>query len=220
MHSRPVVIVLAAGRSARFDGQGNKLMQNLGPLSVLGTTVSHALATDLPVVLVTTEQLAPEALRVMAARDLVVLPDHVAATRGVGFSMAMGVSARPEARGWVMLPGDMPMVQPATIRAVAQALGQHAVAYPQYDGLAGRPIGFAAELYSELIVLSDDHAARRLGARYPAHAIDVSDPGVLMDVDTPDDLRALRQSLQLPLAAVVPQSPEIGPHGSSESRSH
>ena len=54
MHSQPAVIVLAAGRSARFDGQGNKLMQNLGPLSVLGTTVSHALATDLPVVLVTT----------------------------------------------------------------------------------------------------------------------------------------------------------------------
>jgi molybdenum cofactor cytidylyltransferase len=212
MHAQPVVIVLAAGSSARFDGVGNKLTQNLGPLSVLGTTLSHALATDLPVVLVTTMQLAPEARRVLAARDLVVLPDAVARERGVGYSMAMGVSARADARGWVMLPGDMPMVQPSTIRAVAQALGRHAVAYPQHDGHAGRPLGFAAELYSELISLTGDHAARRLGARYPAHAIEVADPGVLMDVDTPDDLLALRQSLQMPLAQAVPQSPDLGPH--------
>lgn len=212
MHSQPVVVVLAAGRSSRFDGGSNKLAQNLGPLSVLGTTLSHALATELPVVLVTTSALAAEAQRVLAARDVVVLPDAQAFARGVGYSMAVGVGARPNASGWVMLPGDMPMVQPATIRAIAQELTRHTVAYPQHDGRAGRPLGFAAELYSELIGLSGDDGARRLGARYPSHAVDVIDPGVLMDVDTPDDLMAVRQSLHMPMAYPLPGSPDLGPH--------
>jgi molybdenum cofactor cytidylyltransferase len=32
-------------------------------------------------------------------------------------------------------------------------------------------------------------------ARYPAHGVEVDDPGVLFDVDTEDDLRRARQSL-------------------------
>jgi molybdenum cofactor cytidylyltransferase len=212
MHSQPVVVVLAAGRSSRFDGGSNKLAQNLGPLSVLGMTLSHALATELPVVLVTTAALATEAQRVLAARDVLVLPDVQAFAGGVGYSMAVGVGARPNARGWVMLPGDMPMVQPSTIRAVAQELTRYAVTYPQHSGRAGRPLGFAAELYSELVSLSGDDGARRLGARYPSHGVDVLDPGVLMDVDTPDDLMAVRQTLQMSASLTLPRSPDTGPH--------
>lgn len=213
MHAQPVVIVLAAGRSSRFDGDGNKLAQNLGPLSLLGTTLSHALATDLPVVLVTTPQLASDAQRVMAARDLVVLPDSPVNGHGVGYSMAMGVSARPNARGWVMLPGDMPMVRPATIRSVAYELAHYPVVYPQHDGRPGRPMGFAAELYSELIALSGDDGARRLGARYPSYGVDVIDPGVLMDVDTSGDLLALRQSLSMSsFQGELAGASDAGPH--------
>lgn len=212
MHAQPVVIVLAAGRSSRFNGGSNKLLQDLGPLSVLSTTLSHALATELPVVLVTTPALAAEAQRLLAARDVVVLPEAGADSRGVGYSMAMGVSARPHAGGWVMLPGDMPMVQPATIRAVAHELAHHTVVYPQVAGRAGRPLGFAAELYSELIGLSGDDGARRLGARYPSQAVDVADPGVLLDVDTPDDLAAMQQTLQTPQLRPLPGAPEFGRH--------
>jgi molybdenum cofactor cytidylyltransferase len=53
-------------------------------------------------------------------------------------------------------------------------------------------VGFGAELYSELAKLSGDEGARRLVARYPAHAVEVDDPGVMFDVDTPDDLAAAR----------------------------
>jgi molybdenum cofactor cytidylyltransferase len=53
-------------------------------------------------------------------------------------------------------------------------------------------VGFAAELLSELRQLSGDEGARRLLARYPAHGIELDDPGVLVDVDTVDDLAAAR----------------------------
>ena len=53
-------------------------------------------------------------------------------------------------------------------------------------------VGFAAELYSELVRLSGDDGARRLVSRYPALAVDVDDAGVLVDIDTVQDLAALR----------------------------
>jgi molybdenum cofactor cytidylyltransferase len=53
-------------------------------------------------------------------------------------------------------------------------------------------VAFAAELYSELATLSGDEGARRLTARYPAFGVEVEDAGVLVDVDTLEDLSALR----------------------------
>ena len=54
------------------------------------------------------------------------------------------------------------------------------------------PVGFAAELYFELMMLSGDEGARRIIARYPAVGVDVDDPGVLLDLDTEADLVAMR----------------------------
>ena len=76
--------------------------------------------------------------------------------------------------------------------AVAAALDHYAIAYAQHRGRRGHPVGFGAELYSELVKLSGDEGARRLIARYPAHGVEVDDPGVLIDVDTEADLEQLR----------------------------
>jgi hypothetical protein len=73
------------------------------------------------------------------------------------------------------------------------ALAEHPVACTQYHGRRGHPVGFSSELYSELIALDGDDGARRLVARYPAPmALEVDDPGVLVDIDTVEDLAALR----------------------------
>jgi molybdenum cofactor cytidylyltransferase len=197
MKGRPAVIVLAAGRGSRFGGAGHKLVQGLGGTTVLGQTLRHAVASQLPVVVVTTAALVDVASHHVASRDVVVLPavDGVALEPlGMGYSIAAGVAARAHASGWLVLPGDMPLVRPDTLQAVARRLADHPIAYAQYRGHRGHPVAFGAELYSELAVLSGDEGARRLLARYPASAVDVDDPGVLMDVDTEDDLRLARTS--------------------------
>ncbi|MEO8296700.1 MAG: nucleotidyltransferase family protein [Burkholderiales bacterium] len=193
--SSPVVVVLAAGRGSRFGGPGHKLGQRLGEATVLEATLSAVVASHLPLVVVTTAALVPTVQQVVAARDIVLLPSVGSSSReplGMGYSISAGVSARAQAGGWLVLPGDMPLIQPATLLAVAHALSQHAVAYAQYQGRRGHPVGFAAELYSELVRLNGDEGARRLVARYPAHPVEVADAGVLVDVDTPDDLAAAR----------------------------
>jgi molybdenum cofactor cytidylyltransferase len=114
------------------------------------------------------------------------------AARGMGHSIAAGVAERPSAAGWLILPGDMPLIRPSTLLTVAAALEDHPVAYAQHHGRRGHPVGFAAELYSELVMLNGDEGARRLIARYPACAAEVDDAGVLVDVDTVEDLAAVR----------------------------
>ena len=58
MASGPALIVLAAGKGSRFSGAEHKLAQPLGPSTVLGSTLRHAIETHLAVVVVTTEPLA------------------------------------------------------------------------------------------------------------------------------------------------------------------
>jgi molybdenum cofactor cytidylyltransferase len=57
-------------------------------------------------------------------------------------------------------------------------------------------VAYAAELFSELIQLRSDDDARRMMARYPAQALELDDGGVLLDVDTPAELEALREVLR------------------------
>lgn len=206
MKARTAVIVLAAGTGSRFGAPGHKLTQRLGMSTVLGTTLRHAIASHLPVVVVTTDELADVARRHVASRDVVVLPavgTPGPQPLGMGFSIATGVAARPDAPGWLVLPGDMPMVQSTSLVAVAAALEQYPVAYAQHRGRRGHPVGFGAELYSELVTLSGDEGARRLVARYPAHGIELDDPGVLVDVDTEADLERVRVSVATRVAAPV-----------------
>ena len=193
MKTLPTIVVLAAGFGSRFKGARHKLDEPLHGSTVLGCTLRQAVASQLPVVLVTTALFVGAANEVLATRDIVVL-SLAEASRGMGHSIAAGVGERPDAGGWLILPGDMPMVRAQTLRAVAAALERHAVVYAQYRGRRGHPVGFGSELYSELIALTGDEGARRIVARYPVHGEELDDPGVLVDVDTQDDLAALTAS--------------------------
>jgi molybdenum cofactor cytidylyltransferase len=196
MATEPTVIVLAAGRGSRFAAGSHKLAAPFGEAGVLETTLRHAIESRLHVVVVTTAAFAELARSNVAARDVVILSELAGdgpGGFGMGHSIAAGVSARPHSSGWLVLPGDMPRVQPATLQAVARELDRHSVVYAQHGGRRGHPVGFAAELYSELVGLTGDEGARRLLARYPAFAIELDDPGILIDIDTTEDLEAARR---------------------------
>ena len=205
MNERPAIIVLAAGLGSRFQDAGHKLSQPLGSSSMLGATLTHATSSGLPVVVVTTETLVEEAARHVARQDIVVLEASsravegrrelraVNARLGEGAAIAAGVAARSTARGWLVLPADMPLVQPRTLQQVAAALSEHTIVSAQLRGLRGYPIAFNVELYSELVRLQGDEGARRVASRYPTHAVEVNDPGVLVDVDSVADLERVRR---------------------------
>ena len=194
MRVRPTIIVLAAGAGRRYRGDLHKLEEPLGAATVLGATLRNASQTQLPLLVVTTAARAALVGQQVATRDILVLSDADAA-RGMGDSIAAGVAERSGAPGWLVLPGDMPLTMSSSILAVATALEHFPVAFAQHRGRRGHPVGFSAELYSELVRLTGDDGARRVMARYPAQGVELDDPGVLLDVDTVADLEGLRGRL-------------------------
>ncbi len=117
---------------------------------------------------------------------------HVA-DQGMGASIAVGVAATANAQGWLILPADLPLIQPDTIRRVALALADHDVVVPMVQAQRGHPVGFSAVCKSDLLALQGDEGARRVISRYTPYIIQTDDIGCTLDVDTPDALKQIQQ---------------------------
>ena len=204
MKNKPAVVVLAAGAGSRYHGQRHKLSEMLGEERVLAQTLLNAIASGLPVVLVVSDRLVDEVAELLPARDIVIVDAKSRLSWGMGDSIAAGVALQARASGWLVLPGDMPLIRPSSLCAVAAALDQLPIAYAQHRGRRGHPVGFGAELFSELVTLKGDVGARRLLARYPAAAVELDDPGVLLDIDTVADLATAQRRIEATPPIVAP----------------
>ena len=187
-------ILLAAGSSSRFGA--NKLMHPLpsGPHQGVPIAVASArnLAAALPHPVAVIRPGVPELESALQAAgcEVVVCPN---ADEGMGASLACAVAAARDAYGWVVALADMPYIRPGTIATVAKWVGDGAViAAPVYDGQRGHPVGLTEWVREELLALRGDEGARRILQRHAGsiQKIPVDDPGVLQDIDTPQDVRA------------------------------
>jgi molybdenum cofactor cytidylyltransferase len=176
----PVVLVLASGRGERFAASGgtvHKLGAPLGDATVLQHTLAAVRASGLPWHL------------------------EDAGHPGMGDSIAAAVRATAGAPGWLVLPGDLPLVLPETLRSIAAALKAPdcAVAVPVYRGERGHPVGFSAECQTGLLALAGEHGAasvvRQQAQQGRVRWADVDDVGTVTDVDTVPDLERAAQVL-------------------------
>lgn len=96
--------------------------------------------------------------------------------------------------GFVIALADMPYIKPHTIEAVAHALkAGTAIVAPTYQGKRGHPVGFSAKFQNELEQLTGDEGARAVLKRHAdqIELLECNDPGIVADIDTPQDIRAL-----------------------------
>jgi molybdenum cofactor cytidylyltransferase len=190
----PIVgILLAAGASRRFSG--DKLTYSLpnGDLVAVRACRNLLAGTDcvLAVVRPGSERIA--ALLQAEGAEVQVCAD---AEQGMSASLVFGVRARPEAAGWLIALADMPWIAPTTIIKVADALRMGAtIAVPRWQGRRGHPVGFSHILGPELAALSGDEGAKAVIQAHleHLHLIDCDDPGVLLDIDRPEDLNPLNK---------------------------
>jgi molybdenum cofactor cytidylyltransferase len=195
--TRIVGVLLAAGRGTRFDPSGARLKllevatrgQHPGaPLAVAAArTLRDVVDEVLAVVAPPIDHNQLELHRLLTAEGC-TLAINPRAVEGQGTSIACAVDATSSADGWVIVLADMPAIQPDTLRRVVDALkAGTATAAPAYRGRRGHPVGFAAAMRAELLALTGDTGARSVLAQHPPQLIEVDDPGVLYDVDTPED---------------------------------
>lgn len=189
----PIGILLAAGFSRRF-GSDDKLLHPLADGVPIGLAAARNLTQALPlsvaVVRPDNDTLAS------ALHDLgmkVLRCDKEALGMGDSLSAAVrhAMQSMPAEDGFVIALGDMPSIRSDTIAAVAEQIAAGAaIAAPTYQGQRGHPVGFSAEFGEALASLQGDEGARSLLQRYREKLVlvECGDPGVLLDIDTPEDL--------------------------------
>ena len=188
---RAIAIVTAAGSAERFGGR--KLLAPVNGEPLLDRTITSLLDGGVSevIVVVGADGRAELERDVNAMNDARVRPvENHDPSRGMLSSIQEGV-ATASGDALLVMPGDMPYVRAETVRAViAKFREKPAIVSPRFNGKRGHPVALPIALKDE-IRTTDTHLTlhdvikRHQGQRVD---IDVDDPGIVRDVDKPEDL--------------------------------
>jgi molybdenum cofactor cytidylyltransferase len=190
-------IILAAGESRRMGRQ--KLLLPYAGRTVIERIADAALQSRADHVVVVTGY-EPE--RIHAALDgyAVTFAQNDRYPEGMLTSIRTGLAALPEdLEAFMVVLGDQPSLTTAIIDFLIDGFraSDKGIVVPWIDDDSGHPIIIDAAYREEVMTQFDDTGLRALiyGRPEEVHRLPVTDPGVLRDMDTPDDyereLRAL-----------------------------
>ena len=186
-------VVLAAGFSERM-GDFKPLMM-LGGMTVLERVIRLFQAVGVGRIHVVIGHRAAE-LRPCIDRwggRSVVNADYA---QGMFSSVAAGMSSLDERAGsFFVLPVDIPLVRPATLRRLMEEFsgGAAGICHPTFQGRRGHPPLIDMRFASVIAHWTEEGGLRALLERYDSEAVDVpvADEFILQDMDGPDDHRRL-----------------------------
>lgn len=170
------MIVLASGRGARFLASGggtSKLRAMLAGHTVLARTLAAVHSSGLSW----------------------HLEDR--GHPGMGDSISAGVRATAGASSWLILPGDLPLIQATTLCRIAAAPAEMDVVVPVVHGQRGHPVRFSARCGPELMALTGVQGAAAIVQVRGAVEWSVEDVGCIFDIDTLHDLQQAERLLAM-----------------------
>ena len=184
-------IVLAAGNSRRFGSDKRKAKLSNGKM-ILESALEKALYNFEHVILTLRhdDQTIKEEFKSRykeAALTIILAPDSA---MGMGHSLANSFSKVNGWEGAFVCLADMPNIQDHTFKKLVHQLTPNHIVLPVHRGHQGHPVGFGRDFFDQLSALRGDIGARGLLAAnsYAVKEIDVSDSGVLQDIDLPEDI--------------------------------
>lgn len=181
-------VILAAGASTRM-GQPKALLEYKGEafLSRLSRIMGEVCGRVIVV-------LGYDAERVRAAVpqgvEIAVNPTPELAMLS---SLQCGLRAAAGSEAVLFLPVDYGAVQGRTVARIAAEAGTADIVVPVFAGLHGHPVCVSRAIAAELLALPTTAQARDVIHRHRASTlyIAVDDAGIVNDVDTPEEYRAL-----------------------------
>jgi molybdenum cofactor cytidylyltransferase len=183
-----VGLLLAAGSAKRFGS--DKLRHPLPHGVAIAVQAARHLKSEIDTVFAVVRPNQDELLQSLKAEGCKVSV-CVNADEGMGASLACAASAAGEAAGYLVALADMPFIRRSSIAAVRDALaGGAPLTAPYWRGRRGHPVGIAGKYFKDLLALRGDEGAKKLLAANEKLIVKVplGDPGVIRDIDTPQDL--------------------------------
>jgi CTP:molybdopterin cytidylyltransferase MocA len=187
-------VVLAAGEARRMGHRLKALLPLQGStfLEVIVHAMVEAGADECLVVTGYEHERLRASVRIPEARFLV----NEDWKSGQLSSLQTAVRAlSPESEGMLFTPADHPLVEVSSYRLLIECWREHRdrMVIPRYEGRKGHPAIFPSRLYGPLLHDELQGGARDLIYREKERVLFVSvkDPGVIDDIDTPDDYRRL-----------------------------
>lgn len=189
-------VILAAGAGRRFGGTPKQLADLNGtPLLEHALMAMEAVPAIERIVVV----LGAQAAQIRAGMELgsceAVVCDGW--EEGQAASLRCGVEAvAADAEAVIITLGDQPLISPEVIARFADLAGQHGSrsrARAVYDGRPGHPVALGSAYLPAVAELRGDAGARDLLVRIAAFEIECGELCSAADVDTPDQLEAMRR---------------------------
>lgn len=194
--TRIAALVFAAGQSRRM-GRTNKLLAKIDGAAMVRRVVDTVTASNAQPVLVVTGHQSKRVRDALKGCPVgfVENPDYA---EGISASLRHGLAALPDdVDGVLICLGDMPRVSAGTLNRLIEAFDPEeadAICVPVHRGKRGNPVLWTRRYFAEMREISGDVGAKHLIGKYSEalHEVDMSEDGVLIDVDSPDALAALK----------------------------
>ena len=195
-------VVVAAGMSSRMGDF--KPMLSIGSISVAQRVVATLKQAGAARVVVVTGYNAEELERHLASSGVVFLRNENYRTTHMFDSALIGLRyLRDKCRQVLFTPVDIPLFTAATVDALLTSGAE--LACPVCGGTRGHPILMSANVIDRVLEDSGesglDGALSRCGV--PMTLVEVDDPGILHDADTPEDYRELLRFLDPRVAMLL-----------------
>ena len=184
-------LILAAGESRRM-GSPKALLQ-YGGESFLDRLIALLSPRCSPVIVVLGAHAEVIQASVTLPAVFAINPDY---PLGMTTSVQCGLRAVPaDCDGVLFTLVDHPAATPQTLDALLAPLPMPPplVRVPRFGEQRGHPIWFARQLINDFLALPATGAAREVVRRHVDRTqfLDLDDPGVIADIDSPEDYRRL-----------------------------
>ena len=178
-------VILAAGLSSRM-GSFKPLMP-YGQSTLIETVVDAALEVSERIILVVGHR-SPDIINLKHWDERVIIAINEQYEKGMFSSVKVGAALVKSPRFFIVL-GDQPQISMSVYQQLLAAETADVI-QPAYKGKNGHPI-LLGEKVREAILAADendpDTNLRNIIDGFPKRIVKINDPGILIDLDTPED---------------------------------